>query len=258
MNAGLGNVLDGRWTTVTGESIRAVLVEDDHDLRQGLADYLRLSGVEVRDVASGLDLYRALRLEDFDIAILDVNLPDASGFDLARELSAERGMGLILLTARTGRDDRIRGYAEGADLYLTKPIDGQELLLAVRNLARRVLDGASARPATPDGRGPGAAAVAAWRLDTLRHCLVPPSDGPIQLSGRELMLLEFLAQAQGATVSRTTLAEHLGYGASGAEGRGFDAVLRRLRRKAADRGLDLPLRAIHAIGIRFAAPLLLV
>jgi two-component system torCAD operon response regulator TorR len=240
---------------VTGETIRTVLVEDDHDLRHGLSEYLRLSGIEVRDVPSGLELYKALRLEDFDVAILDVNLPDSSGFDLARELSAERGLGLILLTARTGRDDRIRGYAEGADLYLTKPIDGQELVLAVRNLARRVQDGGAGQPTAAELRGP--ATVAAWRLDMLRHCLVPPRSDPIQLSGREVMLLAFLAQAQGATVARATLAEHLGYAAAGGEGRGLDAVLRRLRRKVGDRGLDLPLRAIHAIGVRFAAPLLM-
>jgi len=242
--------------TVTGEAIRAILVEDDHDLRQGLSEFLRLSGIEVRDVPSGLELYRALRLEDFNVAILDVNLPDSSGFDLVRELSAERGLGLILLTARTGRDDRIRGYAEGADLYLTKPIDGQELVLAVRNLARRVQNAAADHPAAIATRSPGPAA--AWRLDMLRHCLVPPHSDPIQLSGREVMLLEFLAQAEGATVPRATLAAQLGYGADGGEGRGFDAVVRRLRRKVADRGLDLPLRAIHAIGVRFAAPLLLV
>ena len=242
--------------TVTGEAIRAILVEDDHDLRQGLSEFLRLSGIEVRDVPSGLELYRALRLEDFNVAILDVNLPDSSGFDLVRELSAERGLGLILLTARTGRDDRIRGYAEGADLYLTKPIDGQELVLAVRNLARRVQNAAADHPAAIATRSPGP--TAAWRLDMLRHCLVPPHSDPIQLSGREVMLLEFLAQAEGATVPRATLAAQLGYGADGGEGRGFDAVVRRLRRKVADRGLDLPLRAIRAIGVRFAAPLLRV
>jgi len=244
---------------VAAEAIRAILVEDDHDLRQGLSEYLRLSGIEVRDVPSGLELYRALRLEDFNIAILDVNLPDSSGFDLARELSAERGLGLILLTARTARDDRIRGYAEGADLYLTKPIDGQELVLAVRNLARRVRNAAAGQPtAAARGPGPDPGPTAAWRLDMLRHCLIPPHSDPIQLSGREVMLLEFLAQAEGATVPRATLAAQLGYGADGGEGRGFDAVVRRLRRKVADRGLDLPLRAIHAIGVRFAAPLLRV
>jgi DNA-binding response OmpR family regulator len=241
---------------VASESIRAILVEDDHDLRQGLADYLRLSGIDVCDVASGLELYRALRVDDFDIAILDVSLPDANGFNLVRDLSAERGMGLILLTARAGRDDRIRGYAEGADIYLTKPIDGQELLLAVKNLARRVLDGASSRPA-PNAPATGSPAPP-WRLDILHHALVPPNEDPIQLSGRELMLLEFLARAEGATVSRATLADYLGYGSSNSEGRGFDAVLRRLRKKAADRGLDLPLRAIHSIGVRFTAPLIQV
>src|ERR1700742_2168908 len=92
-------------------STRVVLVEDDHDLRQGLSDYLRLSGITVVDVASAAAFYKALRREDFDIAILDINLPDISGFELTRDLATEGRMGVIILTARTGRDDKIQGYA---------------------------------------------------------------------------------------------------------------------------------------------------
>lgn len=97
--------------------IRVILVEDDHDLRQSVADYLRLRKIDVTEVASGIELYKALRQERYDIAVLDVNLPDVSGFDLARDLASQKDMGVILLTARTGRDDRVRGYAGGADLY---------------------------------------------------------------------------------------------------------------------------------------------
>lgn len=240
----------------TDRSIRVVLVEDDRDLRQGLADYLRLSGITVTDVASGIAFYKALRADSFDIAILDVNLPDASGFELARDLSAEKGgTGIIMLTARTGREDRIQGYAEGADLYLTKPVDGEELLLAVRNLARRIHDaGAEAERADPASHAKPAASTA-WQIDTLRHRLITPDGVPLQLSGRELMLLECFARAGGGTIARADLAKHLGYSDMGSESRSLDAVLRRLRQKAQDCGVDLPLRVIHAVGIRFAAPL---
>lgn len=229
--------------------IRVVLVEDDHDLRQGLAEYLRLCGFDVVDVATGLAFYRALRSGDFDIAILDVNLPDTSGFELARDLSAEGRMGLILLTARTGRDDRMRGYAEGADLYLTKPVEGEELALVVRNLARRLGEAGAPSHAEESGSGRDV-----WRIDTLRQLLLPPKGDPIQLSGRELMLFDLLAKAEGGTVARSTLALHLGYDVSGPESRSFDAVLRRLRQKASDRGLSLPIQAIHARGLRLSAP----
>ncbi|MDQ0390335.1 response regulator transcription factor [Labrys monachus] len=242
----------------SGQPTRVVLVEDDHDLRQGLAEYLRLSGIMVVDVASAAALYKALRREDFDIVILDVNLPDISGFELARDLSAERRTGVIILTARTSREDRIQGYAEGADLYLTKPVDGEELVLAVRNLARRVhqADPASEeRPAVETARTPP---DKPWRLELRHYRLISPEGHAIPLSGREVMLMEHLAHAQGATVARSTLATLLGYDIRSPESRGLDAVLRRLRHKALENGSELPLHAIHSVGIRFSGPLSIV
>jgi DNA-binding response OmpR family regulator len=235
-------------------AMRVVLVEDDHDLRQGLADYLRLSGITVVDVASAAAFYKALRREDFDIAILDVNLPDISGFELARDISAERRPGVIILTARTGREDRIQGYAEGADLYLTKPVDGEELVLAVRNLARRVQQSEIGDEERPQDADPARASLP-WRLELRHYRLVSPEGRVMQLSGREVMLIEHMAQAQGTTVSRTTLATLLGYDIRSPENRGLDAVLRRLRHKAQDIGMELPLHAVHAVGIRFSEAL---
>jgi len=226
--------------------VRTLLVEDDADLRQGLADYLRLSGVHVTEAGSGVGFYRALRGGDFDVAIVDINLPDVSGFELARDLAPERGVGVIMLTARTGRDDRMRGYAEGADIYLTKPVDSEELLHVTRNLARRVRHArASQQEAADDARPDG------WRIDAGRQQLISPDGVAIPLSGRELMLLERMAEAGGDTVPRLALAQRLGYGDVSAESRSLDAVLRRLRQKSADCGVELPLRAVHAVGLRF-------
>lgn len=236
---------------------RVILAEDDHDLRLGLAEYLRLSAFAVTDVASGLAFYKALRTDDFDIAILDVNLPDTTGFELARDVSAERRMGIILLTARTGRDDRKRGYAEGADLFLTKPVDGEELVLAIRNLARRLRaegqePGASEEPVAPPAP---VRAAPAWRLELAHRRLVSPEGRVVRLSGRETMLMEHLAQSQGMTASRASLTALLGYDGFGTESRSLDAALSRMRRKGYDCGVQLPLLAVHAVGIRFAAPI---
>lgn len=235
--------------------VRALLVEDDEDLRQGLADYLRLSGVTVTEAGSGVAFYRALRSAAFDVAILDVNLPDVSGFelakDLAKDLALARNVGVIMLTARAGRDDRMRGYAEGADVYLTKPVDSEELLHLTRNLAQRVR---AAR--LPDVRAAPGVTPDLWVLDSVQQQLTSPMGEAISLSGRELMLLERMAEADGATVPRQALADHLGYGAANVESRSLDAVLRRLRQKAGDCGVDLPLRAVHAVGLRFIGRLI--
>lgn len=225
---------------------RIILVEDDTELRQGLAEYLRWNGLLVTEAASGLAFYKILRSETFDIAILDINLPDTTGYELAKDISSDPLMGIIMLTARTRRDDRVRGYSEGADLYLTKPVDGEELLLAVRNLARRVRSGNGAPPQ-----------AAAWQLDPQHQRLSAPNGTVVALSGREVMLLEQFAKLPGATISRRTLSELLGYGIPGAENRALDAALRRLRQKASESGTTLPLNVVHSVGIRFTAPLVL-
>lgn len=220
------------------------IVEDDRELREGLAEYMGLNGLPVAEADSGLSFRRVLQEYSVDVAIIDINLPDISGFHLARELSGRTGKpGIILLTARSGQQDRIRGYGEGADLYMTKPVDGQELLLAVRNLAARVR-----------GRA-GGAEQAAWRLDVAGMRLVAPTGGAVVLSPREVLLLEQFVPAAGQPVSRRSLDAVMGYGEPGSKSRGLDQALARLHEKARRQNVRLPLQVIHAIGIRFAAPL---
>ena len=223
-------------------------MEDDDELREGLAENLRLNGIEVAEADSGSSFRHALRSGPIDVAIIDVNLPDASGFELVRELAGGAlRPGVIVLTARTSPQDRREGYAGGADLYMTKPVDGEELLLAVRNLARRVRH-SHAQVSRADGGQPS------WRLDVARKLLVSPDGVSLALSGREVLLLEQFVKAEGTPVSRVALAEIMGYGSPGPENRGLDAALRRLREKAAAQHIELPLLVIHSIGIRFAAP----
>ncbi|MGV0908149.1 response regulator transcription factor [Martelella sp. FOR1707] len=229
--------------------VRILLVEDDEDLRQSLAEYLKLSGYDVTEASSGLECYRALRNATFEVAIIDVNLPDCSGFELVSDLAGEaEGRGIILLTARTGRDDRVRGYQQGADLYLTKPVDGLELVLAIRNLVRRL----------PEPRKAGDDADVAqstnqtWRLDRLNYVLTAPDDIGIDLTGREMQLMAILVEARGDPVSRSKLASELGYDDK-PETRGIDAIVHRLKQKAASSNVDLPIKSIRSIGISFAA-----
>lgn len=226
---------------------RILLVEDDTELREALAENLRLNGMSVVEAASGLAFHQALPGHRFDVVILDVNLPDTNGFQLARIVHAiPRRPGIILLTARTGQHDRIQGYTEGADLYMTKPVDGRELFLAVRNLATRVQ------------HGRGQITSAAWQLDVVGKRLVTPEGTALALTSREVLLLEQFVLAEGKPVPHSTLTAIMGYGSPGPESRGLDAALRRLHEKAHAQDLRLPLQVIHAIGIRFTAPLALL
>lgn len=229
--------------------VRVILVEDDFDLRQGLTDFLRLNSLAVTSVGNGAEFNRALGTETFDIAVIDLNLPDTSGFEIARFLTRTTNIGIIILTARTLRDDKVRGYAEGANLYLTKPVDGEELVFAIRNLAARLkqageISKASVQPTT------------SWIVDRVAQSLISPPGAAVKLSGREAKFLVRLAEEKGRTVSRAELFRAMGYQEWTAQTRGLDAVLRRLRVKVRDAGMDLPVHAVHAVGFHFAGEII--
>lgn len=225
--------------------VRVILVEDDFDLRQGLTDFLRLNSLSVTAVANGAEFDRALGTENFDVAIIDLNLPDTSGFDIAGRLAKTSGIGIVILTARTTRDDKIRGYAAGADIYLSKPVDGDELVYAVKNLAKRIKQIGKASQAPLQS-------TTSWFVDRVAQVLISPEGVAIKLSGREAKLLLRLAAEDGNIVSRAELVRAMGYQESAEKSRGLDAVLRRLRSKTREGGTDLPVHAVHAAGFHFA------
>lgn len=229
---------------------KIILVEDDHDLRQSIADYLRLRNMHVTEAPSGIAFYKSLRQERYDIAVLDVNLPDVSGFELARDLSAQPEMGIILLTARTNRDDRVRGYAEGADLYLTKPVDTEELALAILNLGRRMRRGPEEAGSSRAAAAVGALDAALWRLNRQSQMLSSPELKSVKLSVREVILLEHLAARPEETVSRSLIMGLFGHAQIDPESRRFDAFLARLRTKLKMAGMECPLQVVHGAGVR--------
>jgi DNA-binding response OmpR family regulator len=123
---------------VTVDFMRLLVVEDDEDLATALVMGLGRAGYAVDSAATGADALEKARLTDYDLLVLDVNLPDTSGFAVCGELRS-RGAGprILLLTARGGLTDRIRGLDEGADDYMVKPFALGELLARIRVLLRR-------------------------------------------------------------------------------------------------------------------------
>jgi DNA-binding response OmpR family regulator len=232
---------------------RVIFLEDDHSLRQGLTDFLRLNSITVTEVASAAVFETAMQQDVFDVALLDINLPDGDGFAIAASLRIRTQLGIILLTARTARDDRLQGYGRGADLFFTKPVDGEELVLAIANLTRRVRGAKAEIPVSVALPGP----ALPWRFDQAAQCLLAPNGGLIRLSGREARMIERLARLNGEVVSRQELAEAIGYGQLKSENRSVDAVLRRLRNKVRQADMELPVHAVHAMGFRFSVPLVI-
>ena len=178
--------------------MRILLVEDDRLLGDGLSVGLRQAGFAVDWVTDGAAADHALQVEDFDVAVLDLGLPRLSGIEvLARARERHQDIPILILTARDATGDKVTGLDTGADDYLVKPIDLDELAARIRALTRR-----RAGRATPMlTHGP-------LTLDPAGRCVT--LDGvPVELSGREMSLLQFLLENVGRVLTRTQLEQSL-------------------------------------------------
>ena len=112
---------------------RILVVEDDHAIRNGLTDALTVSGYDVLPVKDGYDALNVIHAEDYDLALLDVVLPGASGFDLLRLIREDRAtVPILMLTAKGAEADKVRGLKLGADDYVVKPFSPKELMMRVK------------------------------------------------------------------------------------------------------------------------------
>jgi two-component system OmpR family response regulator len=178
--------------------MRLLIVEDDSKLAGSLARGLRSDGYAVDLASTGEDALLQARVYDYDVVILDVMIPGPDGVEVCRALREDgRWVPVLMLTARDGIGDRIRGLDAGADDYLVKPFDYGELIARLRALVRR---GAPERPAV--------LVVGDLEVDPAAHTAVR-AGVPVDLTSREFALLEFLTRHQGDVVTRTELLEHV-------------------------------------------------
>jgi two-component system, OmpR family, response regulator MprA len=203
---------------------RVLVVEDDESIADVLRRTLRQEGHEVRSSIDGIEALRAA--EEFvpDLVILDLGLPGLDGVEVCRRLRAESDVPILILTARGELDDRVEGLDSGADDYLAKPFERQELLARMRALMRR-------RPP----RGSAALVVGDLRLnpDTRE---VTRSEREIELTNREFELLEYLMRNERLVVSRERLLEEVwGYDPL-AMTNTIDVFISNLRRKLEEGG----------------------
>jgi two-component system, OmpR family, response regulator len=178
--------------------MRVLVVEDEPDLRRLLEQALREEGYAVDVAGEGkTGLYKATTW-DYDAVVLDLMLPGMNGWDvLSRLRAAAKPVPVLILTARDGLADRVRGLDNGADDYLVKPFALAELHARLRALIRR-----SAGQASPRIEIDGVV------IDTAART-VTQEDAPVHLTAREYSLVEMLALRRGQVVTRTDLYAHL-------------------------------------------------
>ncbi|GMU69335.1 MAG: DNA-binding response regulator [Steroidobacteraceae bacterium] len=199
-----------------------------------LAEILRLHGFEVDDVAGGEAALAAIRSRPPDLVVLDVMLPDISGFEVLTRLREDSDVPVIMLTARGAEAERIAGLTGGADDYLAKPFNPLELIARIRAILKRAPARGGTRPAAVDELAAGA-----LRLD-LRRFELWAGDRLLAVTPAELRVLEVLLRRRGEVLSRAELTEYALQRPLEPYDRSIDTIMSRLRRKLADARVDDP------------------
>jgi len=205
-----------------------LVVDDDADLRQMVADYLGDYDLRVTGAPDGAAMREAMAREVVDLILLDLKLPSEDGMTLARELRETSSVPIVILTGRKDDVDRIMGLELGADDYLTKPFNLRELLARIRAILRRT----QAHAATQvEGRNPQAFRFGAWELD-LRSRRLTSNDGErVELTHAEFALLAAFLGAPERILSREQLLELSRGDDENLFDRSIDVQILRLRRK---------------------------
>lgn len=216
--------------------MRILIAEDDVQLAQGLTRSLRDSGYAVDCVTTGAEADSATAAFEFDLLILDLNLPKMSGLEVLRRLRGrDREMPVLILTAQNGVEDRVRGLDRGADDYLAKPFALEELKARVRALTRRT----SSLPALFRHGG--------LSYDPVGK--VARINGEVlDLSARESTLLEMLVQRAGRWVSKGQLLDHLCEWGEEVSTNAIEVYVHRLRKKLRTAGVEIV--TVRGLGYR--------
>jgi two-component system alkaline phosphatase synthesis response regulator PhoP len=222
---------------------KVLIVEDDESMAAALRDGFEYEGYAVALATDGVQGLRLAGETSPDLIILDVMLPKLSGLDVCKRIRAEGNeIPIIMLTARGQEIDKVLGLRTGADDYVTKPFGFMELMARVEAVLRRAA-GAS--------QSPGIVRFGNVEVDFAR-CEVRKADEPVELSARELRLLEYFVEHRGEVLGRDRLLSAVwGYEATSFS-RTVDVHVAKLRRKIEDRHDDpRHIVTIHGVGYKF-------
>jgi len=222
-----------------------LLVEDETSITEPLAEALSSEGFETQvagTVAEALELARNAP----DLVLLDVMLPDGSGFDVCRELRQSSRVPIIMLTARGEEADRVVGLELGADDYVVKPFSAREVVARIRAVLRRVN--------APEPGDEGPVEIGELRLDPARREVTHGGEA-LELSRKEFDLLELLMRNAGSVVSRERLISEVWDANWFGSTKTLDVHVSGIRRKLGDDpSRPRYLHTVRGVGFRFAAP----
>ena len=228
--------------------LRVLLVEDDEKVAGTVLLYLRAAGYDAEWADDGREAVARAEVTPFDLVVLDLLLPGLDGHAVCRRLRETSRVPIVMLTARTTEDDRVRGLDLGADDYVAKPFSPRELMARIRAVLRRAAPEAGADPA----RGGEVLRSGALAIDVAARTVRRDGDG-IELTPTQFDLLVALARRPGRVFPRRELADvALGADFSGND-RTVDAHVKNLRRRLEpDPRKPRYVETVFGVGYRFA------
>ncbi|HEY1142183.1 MAG TPA: response regulator [Lysobacter sp.] len=235
-----------------------LVVDDDREIRQMVADYLRKNGLRASEAADGREMRALLDTHAIDLIVMDLMMPGEDGLTLTRNLRAgkHRAIPVVMLTAREDQTDRIIGLEMGADDYVTKPFAARELLARIKAVIRRT------RMLPPNLQVTEAAQLLAfgrWRLDTTARHLLDPEGTVVALSGAEFRLLRVFLDHPNRVLSRDQLLNLTQGRDAELFDRSVDLLVSRLRQRLQDDAREQSyIKTVRSEGYVFSATVTIV
>ena len=221
-----------------------LIVEDDELVQSLLAAYLQKEGYQVSLAGNGKEMHALLNSETIHLVLLDLNLPDEDGLVLARQIRTRSTVPIIVITARKDRADRLTALEMGADDYVTKPFDLQELILRLQNVLGR-----SGQGANQGSAGPPADRIRfdGWIIDVTARTVTDPASAEVPLTRSEFNLLAALAKAPNRVLTRDYLLDAVSKDDDAPSERMIDVLISRLRKKI-EVNPRKPVRIVTVVG----------
>lgn len=219
---------------------KILLAEDDKDLGGVFQQFLELNDYEVIWKEDGEEAWKAFQKQKFDICILDIMMPKMDGFELARKIKAKNEkMPFLFLTAKTLKEDRMEGLKIGADDYIVKPFEADELVLRIQNILRRVQPTHTKEPVKIGGM--------TFNMDELT---LSSSAESHQLTEKEALLLDYLYRNKNQLTRRENILIEIWGENDYFLGRSMDVFISRLRKFFKDEDA-VKIETVRGVGFRF-------
>jgi two-component system response regulator PhoP len=224
--------------------LKVAVLEDDDALREEILvpDLIRL-GFDVEGFGTSAALYRRMLAQNFDAVIVDIGLPEESGFDVAAYLRSTSSIGIVTLTGRSATKDQVRGLTQASDAWLVKPVDSEIVAATVQSVMRRI----AAKRAEPQEK--------TWALFEANWRLRAPDGRSVALNSAEREILSRLLEVPGKRVPREELIAQLTDNSAEFDPHRLDMLIYRLRQKVlSSLGVTIPVRSVRGGGYVFVAP----